>query len=126
RLAELVPIYLSGVVFYVYRDRIPIDWRVAIFCLAGLGVAALVPFGMALGLPIFGTYILFFIAFNRRIRISGITKFGDFSYGVYLYAFPIQQLIVFKVGHLINPFLLFAIALPPTLVAGALSWALVE
>lgn len=126
RLAELIPIYLSGVVFYVYRARIPIDWRLAIFSVLGLCVAALVPFGMTLALPIFGSYLLFFLAFNRSMRISGITKFGDLSYGVYLYAFPIQQLIVFKVGHSISPFLLFALALPPALVAGALSWTLVE
>jgi peptidoglycan/LPS O-acetylase OafA/YrhL len=126
RLAGLIPIYLSGVVFYIYRERIPLDWRLAIFCLAGLCAAAVVPFGMTLTLPICGTYVLFFIAFNRRFRISGVTKFGDLSYGVYLYAFPIQQLIVFKAGHSINPWLLFALALPPSLVAGALSWTLVE
>ena len=42
-------------------------------------------------------------------------RFGDFSYGTYLYAFPIQQLILSAIGHTIPPLLLFACATPATL-----------
>ena len=37
---------------------------------------------------------MFWFAFNPAIKLSKAAKYGDFSYGVYLYAFPIQQLLV--------------------------------
>ena len=65
--------------------------------------------------------------FARR-RIPGIAtigRFGDFSYGVFLFAFPTQQLIAW-LTHTQSPYLMLALALPATLALAALSWHLVE
>ena len=75
--------------------------------------------------PLAGGWLLFHVAFlpippnvARRFRT-------DLSYGVYLYAYPIQQSLVhwFSIR---NPALLFLLALPITLAAAWLSWTLVE
>ena len=50
---------------------------------------------------------------------------NDYSYGLYLYGFPIQQLLVMH-GYGETPLRLFAAALPLAFVAAIISWHLVE
>lgn len=57
--------------------------------------------------------------------LARLTRSGDYSYGVYIYAFPIQQTVVYlwpQIG--IGPYLLVCTAI--TFVLAALSWHLVE
>ena len=82
--------------------------------------------GVLFALPTLGTYLLLYLAFTTDWRWTGAAKYGDFSYGIYLYAFPIQQLIMRALGHPVHPWTLFAFALVPTLLAGVASWYLVE
>jgi peptidoglycan/LPS O-acetylase OafA/YrhL len=55
--------------------------------------------------------------------LNRISRYGDFSYGLYLYAFPVQQLVLYLFPLLRAPIL--ACALTTSLVA-FLSWHLVE
>jgi len=58
-------------------------------------------------------------------RLMSLVRFGDYSYGVYIYAFPIQQTIAHLFPGIRQPtFLAFSLA--ATFVAAALSWHLVE
>ncbi len=50
---------------------------------------------------------------------------GDYSYGVYIYGFPIQQLVV-TFNPAIGPYALFAVAGSVTLLCAIASWYLVE
>jgi peptidoglycan/LPS O-acetylase OafA/YrhL len=54
--------------------------------------------------------------------LQGVGRFGDFSYGMYLYAFPIQQWLVESVAAARTPGGLFALSFPATLAVAALSW----
>jgi peptidoglycan/LPS O-acetylase OafA/YrhL len=80
----------------------------------------------AVFLPICGSYLIFFAAFDQRLPVQRIGFYGDFSYGVYLYAFPIQQLLVDHLSIASHPLVLTAIALPVTLVLAVGSWKFVE
>jgi peptidoglycan/LPS O-acetylase OafA/YrhL len=123
-LPRFVTFFLAGSGFYLFRDRIYYSrWLLGI---SVLGVAVGCWHGFSLFFPIFGTYMLFYIAFSRSIRCYGAAKYGDFSYGTYLYAFPIQQLLIMKFGASLSPTTLFLYAVPLTLVAAVLSWHLVE
>jgi peptidoglycan/LPS O-acetylase OafA/YrhL len=65
--------------------------------------------------------------FGRR-RLPGIAafgRFGDFSYGIFLYAFPTQQLIAWLAGTR-EPYAMLALAFPAVLALAAVSWHLVE
>jgi peptidoglycan/LPS O-acetylase OafA/YrhL len=88
--------------------------------------AAFVAPAMSLALPIAGTYLFFFLAFEQRLGISGWGRYGDFSYGVYLYGFPVQQTIVAMLGGKIQPLVLFPAALCGTTVLAVMSWYLIE
>lgn len=57
----------------------------------------------------------------RQLRLR-----TDLSYGVYIYAFPAQQLLVVGgLGHL-QPVVLFVVAAVATLPLAAASWFLIE
>ena len=124
--ARMLPLYLAGVVFYLYRDRIPMRGWLAGVSLVCMLAASFFYSGWTIMFPIAGTYLLFWFAFSPGIRLHHFGRFGDFSYGTYLYAFPIEQLFARWFGHPVAPGLLFLCATPVTLVIAVASWYGVE
>jgi len=118
--------FLMGVVFCRYHERIRYTWWAALVALGAVIVAVAIPNGLKLLLPLFGSYLLFWFAFNPAIPLARFGRWGDFSYGIYLYAFPIQQLLVQRLDTSMHPCVFFLVAMPCALVAGVLSWHLVE
>jgi peptidoglycan/LPS O-acetylase OafA/YrhL len=51
---------------------------------------------------------------------------GDYSYGVYLFAYPIQQAYVQLAPDIPSPFAVFLVAAPLSLAYAALSWRFIE
>ena len=124
--ARLLPMYLAGVVFYRFRQEIPFSPKLVIAALIAMVVAFRAPLGYAALFPIAGTYLVMCFSFAPSIRLHGAAHYGDFSYGTYLYGFPIQQLILQAFGRPVSPLVLFACAAPATLVVAAMSWYTVE
>ncbi len=124
--ARLAPFYLAGVVAHRCRRHIPLNGRVATIALLLLIAAAFVPAGWAVALPVCGAYLIFWFAFHPSIPSIPAARFGDLSYGTYLYGFPIQQTCVMLAGGSMHPLALLAASLPLSLLAGALSWHGVE
>ena len=122
---RLLPYYLAGTAFYVFREKIPWSNRLACIAAVALIPAAFPQWGMTLALPVAGSYLLFWVAYHPRIRLERWARFGDFSYGIYLYAFPIQQLLILWRGPM-HPLALFWVAGILAIVAGAISWHTVE
>jgi peptidoglycan/LPS O-acetylase OafA/YrhL len=56
---------------------------------------------------------------------SNFGRYGDFSYGIYVYAFVVQQ-VVADLTHTHRPLEMFVLAFPVTVILGALSWRLIE
>lgn len=122
----LMTSFLSGMTYCFYRDRIPLSRNLLLVSLATLLITALKPHWFNVAVPIFGSYVLFFIAFNPRVRLQRFARYGDFSYGMYLFAFPVQQLLVRYFGAELTPYRLFFVAFPLSLVCAVLSWHFVE
>jgi peptidoglycan/LPS O-acetylase OafA/YrhL len=117
--------FMAGVCFYLWRDHI-LSSRVLALCALAL-LCAGYAFGLeAAMLPLCGSYLVFFVAFNQRLPMQRVGAYGDFSYGVYLYAFPVQQLLVYWLAVARHPLVLTAMALPITLLLSLASWKLVE
>lgn len=128
---RVLPNFLAGMIIYHWRDRLP---RSTPLMLSGLAAAFLAfhlggrdPAGIVAAhvlAPPALAYALFWLAFHPRIDLSHTARFGDFSYGTYLYAFPIQQMLVATTAL---PFALFVLlSLVLALAAGIVSWWLVE
>ncbi len=77
------------------------------------------------------SYCLLYIAFIPNIFRGFFNRIGDYSYGVYVYSFLIQQFIVhwfmlwFSTVHL-EPLLLFIISICISFVLSVFSWHFIE
>ena len=123
---RLPAFYLAGVVLYLYRDRVPIHGGLASAALAGLAAGLMDPPLLAVALVVCGSYLVIWVAYQRWARLPRFAAHGDYSYGTYLYGFPIQQSIVWWTREAITPLRLFATAAPLAVIAGVASWHLVE
>lgn len=126
----VLPNFLAGMLIYLYRDRIP---RSTPLLMVGL-IACIVafwwpyrPLGIILAhliVPPTLAYGVFFFAFHPKIGLHAAARFGDFSYGTYLYGFVIQQMLLATLPLGFWPFVLLSMLC--SLLAGAASWFLVE
>lgn len=86
----LVAYFAIGSTAYIYRDRIPIRLDLALLCLA-LVALFLTTRLYALVVPVTLAYLTLFAA--DRLPMRSFDRNLDLSYGVYIYAFPIQQIL---------------------------------
>lgn len=123
--ARLVAYFTAGMVFCLFRDRIRITpagvWAAAIisFVAAALGILVAV-------MPLTGSYLLFAFAYSDRVRLYRFGSRFDLSYGTYLFAWPLQQLIVFYSANRVGPYALFFAATLMSYGLAMVSWTLVE
>ena len=112
-----------GSLCFLYREKIPSSSWAFIACVAVL-VASL-PLGL-LGLtaPIFMSYAFLWLAFN--LPFSRFDAKGDYSYGTYIYAFPVQQALVLSGVHEDGWIAYFVWSLIITAALAFLSYRLVE
>ena len=73
-----------------------------------------------------GVYLSYWFAYALPPIGRFVTRFGDASYGVYIWAFPVQQTIVQVGGEDLSPWAVIAIATPIVVVLAQLSWHLIE
>lgn len=114
-----------GVIFFVMGGWLKFDYRLAL--LAG---GALV-----LGMPswrlsevvliLFGGYLLFFFAFHKTRYLSGYRRLPDISYGIYLYAWPVQKVLIFLCPG-ISLWALVVMSIAFTAPLAVASWYLIE
>jgi peptidoglycan/LPS O-acetylase OafA/YrhL len=123
--ARFLPMYLAGVVFYLYRNSIRLHARGAVLATLTIALSCILPLGYSLLFPVAGAYLLLYLAFCQHLPLHRIMSFGDLSYGTYLYAFPIQQLLV-EHFELRSPLQLFVLATPIVLAVAAVSWFWIE
>jgi peptidoglycan/LPS O-acetylase OafA/YrhL len=114
--------FSAGSYAYLFRERIPMRWWIAALCVAALVIlptkeVLMVVIPCLAYLTVFAAVKLPFRKFDRRM---------DFSYGLYIYAYPIQQMLTM---YRINAFGLAAYmgsALVISVAFAAASWFSVE
>jgi peptidoglycan/LPS O-acetylase OafA/YrhL len=123
RLAAFL--FLLGSLACVWQRHLPLS-------LPGAALAVALPLLDANGLaregPLFAlllAYVVLVVAYHPALRLRGLAGAPDYSYGLYVYAFPIQQTIV-RAAPDIAPPVLFAAALAATLAVAAVSWHALE
>ena len=117
--------FFVGAVLQVYRERIAFSYPGLVAGLALL-VACSVDSGLfALAFVSVGAYVVLCLAHGPAGWLRRYNRLGDYSYGLYIYAFPVQQLVVFAMPG-IGVAALFAASAAGTLALAVLSWHLVE
>jgi peptidoglycan/LPS O-acetylase OafA/YrhL len=122
---DLFRYFSAGMVFYLFRSQIKINGWVAITSLIILLLSISVNL-FDFSFSIFGTYLIFYLAFETRLKLHSFGKYGDFSYGIYIYAFPIQQIMTQAFNNQLTPLENFLLSFPVTLMFAVVSWYLIE
>lgn len=112
--------FLTGSLFWVNRGIIPMNSYLAIFS-CFLTVLSIKTEFLYIMLPLFIGYLV--LAFVYILPYAKIDKVGDLSYGIYIYAWPIQQL-VWAPNQ--GPYENFVISLLLVLFFAFFSWRFVE
>lgn len=123
-IARLGAFFCAGAILFLLKDKIPFSRR--LITLSGVLLLACVATGTFqafAGLPV--AYLMIGLGVVLPLRQVGAKN--DISYGMYIYAFPIQQLLVMTVPSQTLPvwaFVLLSVAL--TVPFAWASWLLVE
>lgn len=117
--------FYIGVLAWAWRDRLPLSWVVALAAVAlATGLAQAGVHIETLLQTSFG-YLALVAAFRLPAPIKRLSNaLPDYSYGIYIYAFPMQQLAI-TLGFVV-PLVNLGIGFLMTLPAAALSWHLIE
>jgi peptidoglycan/LPS O-acetylase OafA/YrhL len=132
-MLTLVPIFLGGSLLFLYRDKIPDSGWLALGCSILVLLGLVLPVGNSTPeftptsmnlMAVFLAYPLLWLGIHLPLHMVGARN--DYSYGVYIYAFPVQQMLVVwgvnRWGYW--PYTLLAVvAIVPIAVA---SWWVIE
>ncbi len=115
--------FIAGVTLFHWRHYIPL--RAEIFALSAAWVYFVLPTGWTF-ISVFP--VGYFMLYLGMLRVPKIPLFqnGDYSYGIYLFGFPIQQTIVYLFPSLREWWLLLLVSLPLTIIFAAFSWHIIE
>jgi peptidoglycan/LPS O-acetylase OafA/YrhL len=121
----LIYYFLTGILAYHWRDAIVINWRLFVAALIMSYVLMRLPQTTFIVLPLTNVYIMVFLGMVRFPHVKFLQS-GDYSYGLYLYAFPIQQAIVQFFPAFRSWWMVFLLAVLVTFCVAWISWHAIE
>ncbi|RYF09581.1 MAG: acyltransferase [Oxalobacteraceae bacterium] len=130
---DVLPPFMLGGCAYLYRDRIPRSGVMVMIASVLVVASAHLPVAQVyrdtlthtLFPPVF-CYALFYLVFDTRVPKFETSKFGDMSYGTYLYAFPIQQMLASSLRGVVAFPVYVVLSIVLSLAAGWASWHVIE
>ncbi|HET6692864.1 MAG TPA: acyltransferase, partial [Pedococcus sp.] len=125
--AYVVSAFAVGAAAFTWRDRIVLSTPVAVVLVAVCAATALGPDSLrVVTWTVSALYLSYWFAYCLPRVGRVLTRFGDTSYGLYIWAFPIQQLVVQVAGNDADPWLVIGVATPIVWLLALASWRLVE
>ncbi|MGD1281239.1 acyltransferase family protein [Mycobacterium seoulense] len=115
--------FAAGAVMYQWRDAIPARWSLVAVCALVVFAAGFLPdYRVVAALPL--AYVVIVsgsLLHHKRLRLR-----TDLSYGVYIYAYPTQQMLAVCGLATLPPVVFFGLSALGTLPLAALSWFVIE
>lgn len=121
----MLSFFAVGMALYKLRKTRIFDFRIALAALALLA-ASIFAGGFILLFSLTGCYLALWLALNPRIPPLRAARWGDLSYGLYIYGWPAEQFVIWLKGGHAPWWQVFGGGLA---IAGALafaSWHLIE
>jgi peptidoglycan/LPS O-acetylase OafA/YrhL len=116
--------FLAGVLLYKLRRWIPVRADLFWLCLVGTMGLILLPYGYYfICLP--AAYVTVYLGTMNPKR-TWVVASGDYSYGLYLYGYPLQQALTSLGRWSWNPWIDVALVYPVAFLLALASWRLVE
>jgi peptidoglycan/LPS O-acetylase OafA/YrhL len=127
---EFGSFFFAGVILFLFKDKVVYKFIYFVFMIIvwfGFGFWDLtrndhfIKIISLIALP----YMVMYLA-NLKGKLNRFGEIGDFSYGIYIYAFPVQQMLVYSYGTEISIIKLFLMSFSITLTLSIFSWYLIE
>ncbi|GGE99273.1 acyltransferase family protein [Mycetocola zhadangensis] len=123
-VAPLFVAFFAGSLAYLLRHRLDVSWPTILACLLVMAAATVVGHAAAfIALPV----LLLMIRLSNALPLQRVGRRYDLSYGIYIYGWPVQQLIAlvtFGTGLHVGWFVLLSLSF--TVPLAMASSALVE
>jgi len=116
--------FVLGMLVYLWQDRIPLNFILALALIAAATLLRSTAVYEVL-LLVTMAYAIFWLAYMPGGVLRAYNRLGDYSYGIYIYAFPMQGLAVWLYGPM-SPMMNIALSLPMTIIPSILSWHYIE
>lgn len=124
-ITRLFALFFMGAAFYLFRNKIFLSHKLTMLMMLAIAVSLLNAdifyITFFLSLP----YLVFYLAYIPNGKIRAFNKMGDYSYGIYIYAFPIQQSIAMLIPNVSISTMIWA-SFSTTIIFAFLSWHLIE
>lgn len=116
--------FFAGMMFALWGSKIPIDDRLAM----AAGAIAIFTYFFASGWNVYGQFAFLYVLMWAAIRLplQNWERYGDLSYGIYIYAWPIQQFVAFFGVYTWGWFAYHAVVVVLCHIAAFISWHLLE
>ncbi len=125
--ARLFAAFAIGAALFAVARWVPLRWSVGLAVTVAWAVATAV--GGPNAVPIATAWLLPYVVLLLAYRTSHVVRLprrlGDYSYGLYIFAFPVQQAIVQWTAPS-SGWETFALAMPVAVVLAVASWHVVE
>ena len=116
--------FLFGALLFINRESVRFT-RVGCFIVLALCVMSFKTAAYNVIALFSFTYCILAVGLSERTLLPAFDKHGDFSYGLYLYAFPLQQLAIYYCGGS-NVWLINSLAFGGAMGMAIISWRLIE
>jgi peptidoglycan/LPS O-acetylase OafA/YrhL len=124
QLLRMCTVFFIGGCFYQFREKIQFLPIYAWLCIAALALIRIAsPSRIEFAFMVFGAYLLFYIG-SRRFSTIDNAQFPDISYGLYLYGWPVESLIIWHFRW--SPWTTFFLATAICIPLGWMSWHFIE
>jgi len=117
--------FFTGSTFFILKDRITLSPAAFITCVTAMLLSMCDPRTFFVVYMLTLAYILFYFAYVPSRLIHSYNRLGDYSYGIYIYAFPVQQSVA-ALWPGVSVLSMILISTLVTLTLSVLSWHLLE
>jgi len=118
-------LFLLGATARLYMHRIPMHGAVAAVVAVVLALSAWRGGYLVIGPPAY-TYLMVYVAVALPPRLHRYARKRDYSFGIYIYGFAVQQVLALVGGARYGIVAYIALSFAGTLVLAAASWHFVE
>ncbi len=130
KFVDLLTLFFISSCFYVYRRKIVLSFKLFLISLTIFIIGIIISYKISglfeyfrfLSLP----YIIIYIAYCKVPYINNFGKYGDFSYGIYLWAYPVSQTLIYFWLDKFNVFTYILSVFIITLSVAILSFKFIE
>ena len=116
--------FIVGMALFHFRRLLPLSGIYCVLAVAAAGAAYSGPWFDEV-FVISWSYLVFYFGYFGFSPLKLYNRLGDYSYGMYIYAFPVEQTVA-TIWTGVSPFGVILLSFPATLVIAVLSWHLLE